>query len=158
MCSAELKQLQISCRSPHPLSCTLCCRYGEKIVKGSPFPRSYYKCSHPGCTAKKIVERDNESQAVTQVEYKVSTQTMRMTCLYDFAEAAACSWQQLMLCAVMYLCPIHKSWSVAACCYFQRQCPAESWAIGVIVPMGNDCAPHIYKCIMMGFYCSSCSF
>lgn len=46
------------------------CRYGEKIVKGSPNPRSYYKCSHAGCTAKKIVER-NSHGAILSTEYKV---------------------------------------------------------------------------------------
>jgi hypothetical protein len=57
----------------------LCCavvncihRYGEKIVKGSPCPRSYYKCSQPNCSAKKIVERDSNSGMVTGTEYKVS--------------------------------------------------------------------------------------
>jgi hypothetical protein len=50
-------------------------RYGEKIVKGSPCPRSYYKCSQPNCGAKKIVERDNNTGAVTGTEYKVCRQT-----------------------------------------------------------------------------------
>lgn len=27
-------------------------------MKGSPYPRSYYKCSHQGCQVKKIVERN----------------------------------------------------------------------------------------------------
>eukprot|EP00882_Tetradesmus_deserticola_P017987 GHRQ01019298.1.p1 GENE.GHRQ01019298.1~~GHRQ01019298.1.p1 ORF type:complete len:345 (+),score=110.01 GHRQ01019298.1:151-1035(+) len=45
-------------------------KYGEKIVKGSPCPRSYYKCSQPGCPAKKIVERDNITALVTGTEYK----------------------------------------------------------------------------------------
>lgn len=45
-------------------------KYGEKIVKGSPCPRSYYKCSQPNCGAKKIVERDNSTGAVTGTEYK----------------------------------------------------------------------------------------
>jgi len=42
-------------------------KYGEKHVKNSNFPRSYYKCSYPGCSVKKIVERNAEggiSQAV----------------------------------------------------------------------------------------------
>lgn len=46
-------------------------RYGEKLVKGSPCPRSYYKCSQPGCPAKKIVERDANSGAVLSTQYKV---------------------------------------------------------------------------------------
>ena len=33
-------------------------KYGEKNVKGSKYPRSYYKCSTQGCTVKKVVERD----------------------------------------------------------------------------------------------------
>ncbi|KAK9842339.1 hypothetical protein WJX81_007615 [Elliptochloris bilobata] len=36
-------------------------KYGEKQVKGSPYPRSYYKCSHQGCQVKKIIERDPRS-------------------------------------------------------------------------------------------------
>ena len=44
-------------------------KYGEKIVKGSPNPRSYYKCSHLGCSAKKIVER-NTSGDILSTEYK----------------------------------------------------------------------------------------
>jgi hypothetical protein len=51
------------------------CRYGEKIVKGSPCPRSYYKCSQPNCSAKKIVERDSNSGMVTGTEYKVCVDT-----------------------------------------------------------------------------------
>jgi len=45
-------------------------KYGEKTVKGSTFPRSYYKCSYPGCPVKKIVERDPNTDAVTFVESK----------------------------------------------------------------------------------------
>ncbi|KAG1667900.1 hypothetical protein FOA52_013661 [Chlamydomonas sp. UWO 241] len=39
-------------------------KYGEKVVKGSPNPRSYYKCSHAGCGAKKIVERDSKGDTL----------------------------------------------------------------------------------------------
>lgn len=45
-------------------------RYGEKIVKGSINPRSYYKCSHASCTAKKIVERNSLGE-ILSTEYKV---------------------------------------------------------------------------------------
>lgn len=63
----------LTCWCPVP-SCL--CRYGEKIVKGSPCPRSYYKCSQQNCTAKKIVERDNNTGLVTGTEYKVRSSSI----------------------------------------------------------------------------------
>eukprot|EP00192_Tetraselmis_astigmatica_P024348 CAMPEP_0117676312 /NCGR_PEP_ID=MMETSP0804-20121206/16096_1 /TAXON_ID=1074897 /ORGANISM="Tetraselmis astigmatica, Strain CCMP880" /LENGTH=899 /DNA_ID=CAMNT_0005485423 /DNA_START=861 /DNA_END=3562 /DNA_ORIENTATION=+ len=45
-------------------------KYGEKIVKGSPYPRSYFKCSFPGCPAKKIVERDRQNGGIKDNLYK----------------------------------------------------------------------------------------
>eukprot|EP00798_Chlamydomonas_sp_ICE-L_P016694 gene16694-22957_t len=44
-------------------------KYGEKVVKGSRNPRSYYKCSHAGCAGKKIVEK-NALGEILATEYK----------------------------------------------------------------------------------------
>ncbi|UPR01768.1 WRKY family transcription factor [Chloropicon primus] len=47
-------------------------KYGQKLVKGNPFPRSYYKCTHPGCNVRKHVERSqaNPKCIVTTYEGK----------------------------------------------------------------------------------------
>lgn len=44
-------------------------KYGQKQVKGSEFPRSYYKCTHPNCEVKKKVERSHEGH-ITEIIYK----------------------------------------------------------------------------------------
>lgn len=44
-------------------------KYGQKVVKGSEFPRSYYKCTHPNCEVKKIFERSYAGQ-ITEIVYK----------------------------------------------------------------------------------------
>ncbi|CAI0454115.1 unnamed protein product [Linum tenue] len=44
-------------------------KYGHKPIKGSEFPRSYYKCTHPSCPVKKKVERSREGQ-ITEIIYK----------------------------------------------------------------------------------------
>ncbi|KAL2926108.1 putative WRKY transcription factor 33 [Bienertia sinuspersici] len=46
-------------------------KYGQKQVKGSENPRSYYKCSYPNCPTKKKVERSPEGY-VTEIVYKGS--------------------------------------------------------------------------------------
>eukprot|EP00268_Persea_americana_P056716 TRINITY_DN6728_c0_g1_i1.p1 TRINITY_DN6728_c0_g1~~TRINITY_DN6728_c0_g1_i1.p1 ORF type:complete len:741 (-),score=186.62 TRINITY_DN6728_c0_g1_i1:224-2446(-) len=44
-------------------------KYGQKQVKGSEYPRSYYKCTHPNCQVKKKVERSHEGH-ITEIIYK----------------------------------------------------------------------------------------
>ncbi|KAJ0262284.1 WRKY transcription factor 33 [Hirschfeldia incana] len=46
-------------------------KYGQKQVKGSENPRSYYKCTFPSCPTKKKVERSLEGQ-ITEIVYKGS--------------------------------------------------------------------------------------
>lgn len=43
-------------------------KYGQKTVKGSPHPRSYYKCTFPNCHVRKHVEKrqgDDDKYVVT---------------------------------------------------------------------------------------------
>ncbi|KAL0914961.1 hypothetical protein M5K25_015355 [Dendrobium thyrsiflorum] len=44
-------------------------KYGQKQVKGSENPRSYYKCTHPNCPTKKKVERSLDGH-ITEIIYK----------------------------------------------------------------------------------------
>ncbi|KAF6149614.1 hypothetical protein GIB67_011223 [Kingdonia uniflora] len=44
-------------------------KYGQKQIKGSEFPRSYYRCTHPDCQAKKQLERTHDG-LVTEIIYK----------------------------------------------------------------------------------------
>nr|WCL15198.1 WRKY519.0 [Atractylodes chinensis] len=44
-------------------------KYGQKQVKGSDYPRSYYKCTHPNCLVKKKVERSIDGE-IAEIVYK----------------------------------------------------------------------------------------
>lgn len=46
-------------------------KYGQKSVKGSDYPRNYYKCTFPGCTVKKYVEKyEEDGKVLEKVTYK----------------------------------------------------------------------------------------
>ncbi|KAL0327641.1 UNVERIFIED_CONTAM: putative WRKY transcription factor 11 [Sesamum angustifolium] len=46
-------------------------KYGQKPIKGSPYPRGYYKCSTVrGCPARKHVERANDDPTMLIVTYE----------------------------------------------------------------------------------------
>lgn len=43
-------------------------KYGQKLVRGNEFIRSYYKCTHADCTAKRQVERSQDGH-ITDINY-----------------------------------------------------------------------------------------
>ncbi|KAG7020669.1 putative WRKY transcription factor 50, partial [Cucurbita argyrosperma subsp. argyrosperma] len=45
-------------------------KYGKKMVKNSPNPRNYYKCSVEGCPVKKRVERDRDDPKYVITTYE----------------------------------------------------------------------------------------
>ncbi|KAK4485982.1 hypothetical protein RD792_008636 [Penstemon davidsonii] len=45
-------------------------KYGKKMIKSSPNPRNYFKCSSGGCSVKKRVERDGEDPTYVITTYE----------------------------------------------------------------------------------------
>ncbi|XP_074284518.1 uncharacterized protein LOC141609319 [Silene latifolia] len=45
-------------------------KYGQKAVKNSPFPRSYYRCTTSACGVKKRVERSCDDPAIVVTTYE----------------------------------------------------------------------------------------
>ncbi|KAL3503586.1 hypothetical protein ACH5RR_038035 [Cinchona calisaya] len=68
-------------------------KYGQKLVKGSEFPRSYYKCTYPNCEVKKIFERSPEGQ-ITEIVYKGSHDHPKPQPSRRFAPGALMSIQE----------------------------------------------------------------
>ncbi|CAL9129143.1 unnamed protein product [Musa acuminata var. zebrina] len=45
-------------------------KYGKKMMKNSPNPRNYYRCSSEGCNVKKRVERESEDSRFVITTYE----------------------------------------------------------------------------------------
>ncbi|KAF3436918.1 hypothetical protein FNV43_RR19671 [Rhamnella rubrinervis] len=45
-------------------------KYGQKTVKNSKFPRSYYRCTHKGCNVKKQIQRLSKDEEVVMTTYE----------------------------------------------------------------------------------------
>lgn len=62
-------------------------KYGQKLVKGSEFVRSYYRCTHPSCGVKKQLERSHDGKIVDTLyigsHYHSKSQPMPISALYN---------------------------------------------------------------------------
>ncbi|KAL5055214.1 hypothetical protein RYX36_035896 [Vicia faba] len=45
-------------------------KYGQKVVKGNPHPRSYYKCTSPDCNVRKHIERVSTDPKAVMTTYE----------------------------------------------------------------------------------------
>lgn len=76
-------------------------KYGQKAVKNSPFPRSYYRCTSAQCNVKKRVERNFNDPAIVVTTYEgqhthPSPTLPRSTGMPHFSAATSFADQMLM--------------------------------------------------------------
>lgn len=56
-------------------------KYGQKLVKGNKFPRSYYKCTSSNCGVRKHLERSGANPSCVVATYEgIHTHPLPSTC------------------------------------------------------------------------------